>query len=247
MRNGWMRRAVFPALAFLWSSPTLAAPVQTEAEAREECSGSAFGQAGMRDCLDAKGRATAADLQRAEIAMISALPSVDIWPRFIAEAKSRFAQSNAAFARYRAAQCAFNASMAGGAAGNSREIMRLACVAELNARRASEIGTSAASLAARIQEPVTKQKTSQPNWEDFYGKMRPGEIPWDVRKLVLDAQICHHFSGEEPYDAKRATELKTLIAEHCPNLDARRSEMLQTHAGNHDVIDLLAEIWKDLE
>jgi Lysozyme inhibitor LprI len=130
-------------------SPANATPVQTEAEARAECSGDPGGEAGMRDCLDRKAKASATELRRTESNMRGALPKVDIWPRFVTEAKTRFNQSSRAFTRYRAIKCAFNDSLAGGAAGNSREIMRLACVAELNWQRVEQLRLQIADVLAR--------------------------------------------------------------------------------------------------
>jgi hypothetical protein len=76
----------------------IAATVQTEQEAREECS--AYSEASMRDCLEAKAKASAALLKQPEGELRAALPNVDQWPRFVAEAKVRFTLSNREFARY---------------------------------------------------------------------------------------------------------------------------------------------------
>jgi uncharacterized protein YecT (DUF1311 family) len=128
--------------------PVAAAPLQTESELRDECSGP-NSESGMYDCLAARAKASALELRQAEIAMRVVLPKVDEWPRFVAEAKLKFVRSSREFARYRAAQCAFNAALVGAAAGNAHEIMRLACVTELNARRAEQLRQSAGSIADR--------------------------------------------------------------------------------------------------
>jgi Lysozyme inhibitor LprI len=126
------------ATALPCATPALAAVVPTESELRAECSGDPGGEAGMRDCLAAKALASAAELRRAEAAMRAALPRVDEWPRFVA-----------AFIRYRAAQCAFNESLAGGAAGNSHAFMQMACVAELNFRRAAQLRLQTTDILKR--------------------------------------------------------------------------------------------------
>jgi uncharacterized protein YecT (DUF1311 family) len=131
------------------ATPALAVPVQTEAEARAECSGDPGGEAGMRDCLAANALASAAELRRAEAAMREALPRVDEWPRFVAEAKRSFVRANREFIRYRSAQCAFSESLAGSAAGNSHAFMQLACVTELNLRRAAQLRLQTANVLKR--------------------------------------------------------------------------------------------------
>lgn len=138
-----MKRLVL--LLVFAAQPGFTATIQTEGDVRTECSG-VPGGAGMLACVVAKAAASKRALDRAEVAARAALPKVDPWPRFVAEAQQHFAQSRRDFARYRAAQCAFNASLAGGAAGNSREIMRLACIAELNMLRAAHLRLLTASI-----------------------------------------------------------------------------------------------------
>lgn len=133
-------RTTFLAMLIAGAPPAAQATVTpTEAELRDVCSGDPGGEAGMHDCLDARAKASAVTLREAEAAMRAALPKVDEWPRFVAEARQRFEQSTRAFVRYRAIQCAFNTALAGGAAGNSHEFMRLACIAELNLQQAARL------------------------------------------------------------------------------------------------------------
>lgn|GEM_PF-4538608 len=54
-------------------------------------------------------------------------------------AKSKFEASNKGVLRYREAECAFKASLGGGAIGNALEMQRLACVFELNSRRTDQL------------------------------------------------------------------------------------------------------------
>jgi hypothetical protein len=111
--------------------------VQDERAAREECS--AYSQAGMRDCLAEKARASEIALKRAEGKARSKLGKWIEDAKYVSLAKARLEASNKEFVRYREIQCAFNSSLGGGAIGNALEIMRLACVFELNARRAEQI------------------------------------------------------------------------------------------------------------
>lgn len=123
--------AVFFSLTALADSTP---PAPGERALREECS--AFSEAGMRQCLADKAERSQKALQQAESQMLSALSSWDEDGKYIHRARIRFLTSNQAFAKYREAQCAFASSLGGGAIGNGLEIRRLACVAELNDRRA---------------------------------------------------------------------------------------------------------------
>jgi uncharacterized protein YecT (DUF1311 family) len=122
-----------------------AGAVQSEREARDECS-STSSQAGMRDCLDKKARASAAELGKAEQQVREAIAKWDEDAQYLELAKTRLAAANAQFARYRDAQCAFNASLSGGGAGNATELRRLACVHELNLRRIEQLKAALVDL-----------------------------------------------------------------------------------------------------
>lgn len=111
--------------------------VQDERAAREECS--AYSQAGMRECLAKKAHNSEGALRQVEEKTISALSEWDEDAKYIALSKEKLRAANAAFAHYREAQCAFAASLGGGAIGNALEIGRLACVVELNNRRVEQL------------------------------------------------------------------------------------------------------------
>jgi len=90
-----------------------AGTVQDERAAREECS--ANSEAGMRQCLGKKASASAAELKMAEEKIRQILVNWDEDVKYVNLAKSRFEASNKEFVRYREAQCAFKASLGGGA------------------------------------------------------------------------------------------------------------------------------------
>ena len=125
------------------------AAVQTEREAREECSFVAGGQSGMRMCLAAKATASAAQLAKAEQRLSAAISTWQEDPRFRVAARARLTAASRAFVQYRAAQCAFAYALGGGAIGNALEMGRLACVYELNARRADELDRHTADFSPR--------------------------------------------------------------------------------------------------
>jgi precorrin isomerase len=85
---------VWLALALAVSGPAHAAPVQSEAEARAECSGDPRGQWGMNACLEKKASDSAIALRKAETAMFAALTTWGEWPRFVAAAQQGFVRSN---------------------------------------------------------------------------------------------------------------------------------------------------------
>lgn len=142
----------FIALCLAVSSPLLANAalsnvVQDERAIREECS--AHSQAGMRDCLAKKANESEKALKHVENKVNSALFKWDEDAKYIGLAKARLAASNKEFAKYREAQCEFLASLSGGAAGNAHEIGHLACVAELNNRRAEQLRNAVIDLPLR--------------------------------------------------------------------------------------------------
>ncbi|MGF6635031.1 hypothetical protein OKW38_003581 [Paraburkholderia sp. MM5496-R1] len=120
------------------------APVASERALREECS--AFSQAGMRDCLAEKAEASLKALKRAEEKMAGTLSKWDEDNKYVNQARAKLVASNRKFAEYRKAQCEFAASLSGGGAGNSHELGRLACISELNNRRAQQLRDAASDL-----------------------------------------------------------------------------------------------------
>ncbi len=100
----------------------------------------------MRDCLREKVESSQKALTQAEQKMIGALSKWDEDDRYIREAKTKLVASNKKFAEYRETQCEFSASLTGGGAGDAHDIRRLACVSELNNRRAEQLGNAASDL-----------------------------------------------------------------------------------------------------
>lgn len=117
----------------LYAVTASADAVQSERQAREECSDNS--QDGMRECLAKKAQASTAELAKAEQRVRAAIAKWDEDAQYLERAKARLDAASKQFAQYRDAQCAFNASLSGGGAGNSNEIRRLACVNELNLTR----------------------------------------------------------------------------------------------------------------
>jgi uncharacterized protein YecT (DUF1311 family) len=108
--------------------------IPNERTLREACS--AYSEAGMRDCLAAKARESYNALVQVENQLRAALSRWDEDAKHIRLAQAKLAASDKAFIQYRDAQCAFAASLGGGAIGNALEMRRFACIAELNHRRA---------------------------------------------------------------------------------------------------------------
>jgi len=137
---GFCLAACLPVSALAGST----APALAERALREECS--AFSQAGMRDCLAKKAKDSQKALRQAEEKVVNALSSWDEDQKYIDLAKVKFAASNKDFAKYRDAQCAFASSLGGGAIGNPLDMRSLACVAELNNRRAEQLRDAVSDL-----------------------------------------------------------------------------------------------------
>lgn len=130
----------FPAIAFAASTAT----ALDERALREECS--AFSEAGMRDCLTEKSKRSQKALSQAEEKVAYTLSRWDEDSKLIQRAKAKLSASGKAFAKYRDEQCAFASSLGGGAIGNALEIRRLACVTELNNRRAAQLRDAVSDL-----------------------------------------------------------------------------------------------------
>lgn len=144
-----MRKIVFRTLApaiLLLASFIAASPAHAieERALREACS--ALSQAGMRDCLSKKAADSQEDLRQARNHAISILSKWDENAKYAGRSKFELTASDKNFEKYRDAHCKFRASLSGGGAGNSHEILRLACVAELNSTRAHQLRDAVADL-----------------------------------------------------------------------------------------------------
>lgn len=120
--------------------------VQSERDLRAECS---TASEGMRECLEAKARASSVELKEAQIAALTAVSGWNEDQRYIVAASSKLASAEQAFVRYRTAQCAFAFALGGGAIGNALDVRRLACEAEQNLIRASQLRAAAFDLQQR--------------------------------------------------------------------------------------------------
>ncbi|CAN7408455.1 DUF1311 domain-containing protein [Trinickia sp. LjRoot230] len=139
---------LFAALSFsAAANSSRAATLQDERAIREQCS--EYAEAGMRDCLDKSVRESEKALNDAERKTLDAISKWDEDAKFIGLAKNKLRSSGKAFTEYRAAQCAFAASLGGGAIGNALDMRRAACVAELNNRRAEQLRSAAGNLPQR--------------------------------------------------------------------------------------------------
>lgn len=124
-----------------------AAELESEQAALEECG--ADSQAGMRECLAKKSIESSAALRHAEKQAIATLSKWDEDAKFIHFAKEKLRASSKAYERYRDAQCAFAASLGGGAIGNALEMRRLSCLIGLDNGRAKQLHADASALPAK--------------------------------------------------------------------------------------------------
>lgn len=110
----------------------------------EDCR--AYPQEGMRQCLAKKAKASEFALRRAETKTAADIAKWDEDAKYVAQAAEKLRASNAAFAQFREAQCAFAASLGGGAIGNALEIRHLACIADMNTARAAGLAGAVSGL-----------------------------------------------------------------------------------------------------
>lgn len=113
----------------------------------EACSGQS--QADQRICLEATVKTGAAALAQAEQAALAAVARWDEDLRYRSAAGTSLQAANKSFVQFRLAECALAAALGGGAAGNARELRRLACVADLNHARTTHLRQQIADLAVR--------------------------------------------------------------------------------------------------
>ena len=116
---------------------TSPAVVLGERALREECSG--FSEVGIQNCLTRKAEKSQKTLLQAEEKAAGILAKWDEDDKYIYQAKTRLTTSNKVFVKYRETQCDFASSLSGGGVDGSHEMRRLACVAELNNRRAQQL------------------------------------------------------------------------------------------------------------
>ena len=141
------RTSLVATLAALAVGSACAAEVQSEKDARDDCSGDS--QAQMTQCLHGKLAAAQDALKSAhEKARVAITAWVDD-DKYHTAALARLATADQAFEKYRAAQCAFNRSLGGGAIGNALDMRSLACEVELDLRRADQLEQLASTLHPR--------------------------------------------------------------------------------------------------
>lgn len=63
----------------------------------------------------------------------------------------------------------------------------------------------------------------------------PGSVA-DVDALIERWELCHHWAGEEPYDAARRAEIERGIADSCPGNDQARAQLARRYADRPAVL-----------
>lgn len=121
----------------------------SQAEVRDMCSLQNFSQVAFGKCLKAYAGESAARLAKAEREAAARIENWDEDVRHRAQARSALATSNAEFLRFRTRECGFASALAGGSIGTAHEHWRLACVYELNIRRAASLDGFVAGLPRR--------------------------------------------------------------------------------------------------
>ncbi|WP_167079375.1 lysozyme inhibitor LprI family protein [Massilia aquatica] len=107
--------------------------VATHAVAAQKCG--EFSHTGGRQCFRKLLAESTVSLKKAEA---DALAKIAQWfenDRYKNVARTRMRAAGASFARYRAARCAYLAALH----GDTRDISRLACLADMNAERVLEL------------------------------------------------------------------------------------------------------------
>lgn len=135
--------AGLPASAFAAST----VPVSGERALRDECS--AYSEAGMRDCLARKADDSQKLLRQADRKVADIISTWDVDSQYVNQTRERLAASSREFSGYRDAQCHFMASLSASGIGNAHELRRLACIAELNDKRAEQLRDAVSDLRVK--------------------------------------------------------------------------------------------------
>jgi uncharacterized protein YecT (DUF1311 family) len=138
---------ILPSAAFA----TSAIPTPSERTLRLECGNAFFSQADVHDCLAEKAEDSLKKLRESEKETVAALSKWVQDEKYITYSKARLAASNLEFIKYRDLHCKFMTSLGGSAIGNALEIGRLACVAELNYRRAQQLRDAVLDVPSTLE------------------------------------------------------------------------------------------------
>ena len=78
-------------------------------------------------------------------------------------------------------------------------------------------------------------------------QVRAQPLPADAAIFIERRDACDHFRNEDPYDVRRAAELKIRLAESCTGTDKELAALRRKYAGNRRVIDRLARYEERIE
>lgn len=81
-------------------------------------------------------------------------------------------------------------------------------------------------------------------WTDFFNDPRDASIPGDVRKFVINAQGCGHFSGEvdDNNDPERKAYIEKVMNETCPGISATQKKLLAKYPDSAAIKAIIAEV-----
>lgn len=84
-------------------------------------------------------------------------------------------------------------------------------------------------------------------WTDMYNEPQDKAVPGDVRKFIVKAQGCGHFSGEGGDDnpPERAAFLKKQTDELCTGLSEERAKLLRKYPNDLAVAKIIQGAWDD--
>jgi hypothetical protein len=142
-----MTLALVAALALVGAGSAGAVEVQSEKAARDDCSGNS--QAEMSACLATKATASRDALNASRENVRAAIGRWYEDAKYIRQATARLDEADKAFEKYRAAECAFNRALGGGAIGNALDMRTLACQVELNTTHADQLDQLASRIRAK--------------------------------------------------------------------------------------------------
>ena len=106
----------------------------------------------------------------------------------------------------------------------------------------------AAAMAFAAAQPAT-DGAGPPitgTWSDMFGETQHPSATYRVRLFVHAAQACLHFSGEEAYDAERASFLAAMIDDNCTGLAERYAAIMADPSTDARARKLVDTVWEPL-
>lgn len=97
------------------------------------------------------------------------------------------------------------------------------------------IGVALGACGGKATAPTISNASSTPA-ASADAPATDDEVPADVATLIERWELCHHWAGEEPYDAARAAEIQAGVAANCPGNDDTLARLETRYADRPEIL-----------